>query len=106
MQLAGQGFKNQSRRDDLESLAYVLVKIRTGKLPWDKVVNSKDSVGKKREPVVALKSQRAEIICEGMRGEFATFLRDVRSLSFDEDPRYDEYHCMFENLLNGDSAAS
>ena len=100
MQHADQGFKNQSRRDDLESLAYLLVKIRTGKLPWDKVIKSKDNFWKKREPVIALKNQPAEVICEGMSGEFATFLRDVKSLSFDEEPKYDEYYSMFEKLLN------
>ena len=99
MQRADQGFKNQSRRDDLESLAYLLVKIRTGKLPWDELIKSVDSWREYQGPVIRLKNQRAEVICKGMSGEFATFLRDVKSLSFDEEPKYDDYYSMFEKLL-------
>ena len=106
MQVMNYKFRSQSRRDDLESLAYLLVQLRTGKLPWDDILNRSDLVEReKREKIIESKSQPAETICEGMRDEFAKFLRDVRSLKFDEEPHYDEYYSMFDKLLKDINAA-
>ena len=93
--------RSPSRRDDLESLAYCLVKLRTGKLPWDSLVNQTGMDKKEqRKRIVECKRISAREICKDVRIEFLMFLREVRSLSFDEKPDYDMYYKMFEKLLN------
>ena len=92
--------RTSSRRDDLESLAYVLVRLNTGKLPWDAIL--KDQTRSKKEmmrEVVRSKRQEAGEICRGTCREFAVFLERVRSLGFSEKPDYDGYCEMFEKLL-------
>ena len=92
--------RSLSRRDDLESLAYTLIRLRRGKLPWDELLRDKEMCKKaKRVKLVESKSASAESICEGLSGEFVTFLDEVRSLGFSEKPDYDKYHKMFEKLL-------
>ena len=93
--------RNQSRKDDLESLAYNLVELLTGKLPWGAVErNSKISKEEKEKLLIECKEKPAEEICKGMPKEFALFLKEVRSLKFDQKPDYDMYCGLFEKLLN------
>ena len=107
MQVMFDKFRSQSRRDDLESLAYLLVQLRTGKLPWDDILERSELIRrKKREKIIESKSQPADTICIGMRDEFAKFLRNVRNLRFDEEPPYDEYYSMFKKLLKEINPAS
>ena len=93
--------RTSSRRDDLESLAYVLVRLNTGKLPWDSIL--KDQTKSKKEmmrEVLKSKRQEAGEICRGTCREFAVFLERVRALGYSEKPDYDGYCDMFEKLLN------
>ena len=93
--------RNLSRKDDLESLAYNLVELMTGKLPWDEIVYDDNlSEEEKNEPVIKCKEKSAEEICTGMPKEFADFLQEVRNLKFDQKPEYDKYYEMFEILLS------
>ena len=89
-----------SRRDDLESLAYTLIKMRTGKLPWEEFTRNKEMEKKEKIKItIRFKDFPAEDICKGMRKEFETFLTAVGSLEFEEEPYYDKYYEMFEGLL-------
>ena len=93
--------RSLSRRDDLESLAYLLVKLRSGKLPWDALLRNKMIPENKRtEKLLGYKSVPAKYICVGMEDEFKLFLDEVRKLGFTEKPDYDKYHKRFEKLLN------
>lgn len=80
----------QSRRDDLEALAYVLIELYCGRLPWD--VRPGEGMGfeefaqevhKKKVNVTIRKMVRS------MPVELGTYLRTVRKLKFDEEPDYD-----------------
>ena len=93
--------RSVSRRDDLESLAYVLVRLNSGKLPWDTVLKdeTKDKKAMLKETIKCKRLPASEI-CEGTCKEFEIFLDEVRSLGFYEKPAYDKYYKMFEKLLN------
>lgn len=72
-----------SRRDDLESLAYLLVHISKGSLPWQSITRNdiaKIRVKKATTPV-------SEICC-GLPSVFSDYLRYTRRLSFQERPNY------------------
>ena len=81
----------QGRRDDLESLGYVLMYFLKTSLPWQnlKATNKKDKYEKIMEKKL---STSIEQLCKGYAEEFATFLTYSRTLRFDEKPDYQ--YCM------------
>jgi serine/threonine protein kinase len=80
------------RRDDLESLAYVLIYFLRGDLPW---------LGLSSEPRNILKRKqrtKSSTLCRGLPAEFATFLEYSRSLSFEAIPDYGYVSGLFKGL--------
>ncbi|CAL8085400.1 unnamed protein product [Orchesella dallaii] len=91
----------QSRRDDLESVAYTLIYFLKGSLPWQ---NQKASTLKqKHAKIMEIKLGTTEDeLCKGIPGEhpeFATFLRYCRGLGFEERPDYLYLRGLFRILL-------
>lgn len=75
-----------SRKDDLESLIYVLVFLYKGNLPWQ---NLKVSDSEKTKKVGEMKMKMtSEEICKEMPEEFVKFLNYVKNLSFKQNPDY------------------
>ncbi len=76
---------DQSRRDDLEAVGYVLAYFLRGSLPWQgmQVKNKDDRYQKIMEKK---KSTFPEDLCEGFPFEFERFISYSRSLLFEEDP--------------------
>lgn len=89
----------QSRKDDLETLAYVLVYLYKGKLPWQGV-----KVKDKRERYALIGKRKMatspEELCSGMPREFVVFLNYVKNLDFDEKPHYSALRNMFHKLYS------
>ncbi|KAI8805046.1 kinase-like domain-containing protein [Cladochytrium replicatum] len=89
--------KDHTRRDDLESLAYVVIELATGKLPWSGVqaISSLDGWRKvynlKEEIIIS-------DLCRDLPPEFAEFLEYTRSLQFSDDPDYNRIVHAFEDL--------
>jgi serine/threonine protein kinase len=83
------------RRDDLESLAYILIYFLRGSLPWQGLEF------KTRDLVVESKQQTSvHDLCHGLPVELFTFLEYCHSLSFDEKPDYNYLLNLFGNLLS------
>jgi casein kinase 1/casein kinase 1 epsilon len=87
----------QSRKDDLESIGYMLVYMYKGKLPWQGVKHKDKKeryrlIGEKKE------SLTEEELCSNMPKEFTIFLKYVRNLDFNEKPHYSALKKMFVNL--------
>lgn len=82
-----------SRRDDLESLGYVLVYLLNGTLPWSNISNSSQSVlySKINTPV--------QYLCEGLPPEFEQFINSTRCLSYSDEPDYSYYRQLFRDLF-------
>jgi serine/threonine protein kinase len=89
--------KEQSRKDDLESIAYILIYMYKGKLPWQGI---KHKEKKERYRLIGEKKQQVTVeeLCEGMSKEFVVFLKYVRNLDFDEKPHYSALKKMFLKL--------
>ena len=87
----------QSRRDDLESLGYVLIYFLRGGLPWQGINLSakKEKYEKILEKKVATPIQ---VLCEGLPEEFAIFLKYSKSLKFEERPDYKWIERIFKDL--------
>lgn len=88
----------QSRRDDLESLGYVLMYFNRGSLPWQglKAANKRQKYEKIREKKLAT---TVEELCQGYPPEFATYINICRSLKFDESPNYQLLKDIFRGLF-------
>ena len=91
--------EEQSRKDDLESIGYILVYLYKGKLPWMGIKN-KDK--KERYRLIGEKKSATseEDLCKGMPKEFIIFLKYARNLDYDEKPHYSALKNMFINLYN------
>ena len=90
----------QSRRDDLESLGYMLILLATGKLPWLDIEKSKIKKKLKYFKIYNLKKTLSvEKLCEGLSDEFAKYINYSRKLDFEEEPKYDYLRSLFSSIL-------
>ena len=88
----------QSRRDDLESIAYVLIRFLKGSLPWQSI--KVKSVEERNEKITQMKIQTsADILCSGLPREFRQFFEYVRRLRYDEQPKYHWIRQLFTQLF-------
>ena len=88
----------QSRRDDIEGIAYNLIYFAKGKLPWQgvKTKNKKE----KHKKIMELKEEyNPDKLCEGLPEEFPTLLKYARKLDFEEKPDYKNIKIMFKQLI-------
>ena len=88
----------QSRRDDMESLGYVLMYFNRGSLPWQglKAATKKQKYEKISEKKM---STPVEVLCKGFPAEFAMYLNYCRGLRFEEEPDYMYLRQLFQNLF-------
>lgn len=81
------------RRDDLESLAYILIFFFCGFLLWQDNGNN----------ILALKREiTSHAMFEKLPVEIRSFLQYSRSLSFEDKPNYDRFYNLFNDILQQD----
>ncbi|KAL9242333.1 hypothetical protein vseg_016345 [Gypsophila vaccaria] len=88
----------QSRRDDLESLGYVLLYFLRGSLPWQglKAATKKQKYDKICEKKLATP---IEVLCKSHPVEFASYMHYCHSLTFDQRPDYGFLKRLFRELF-------
>lgn len=88
----------QSRRDDLESLGYILIYFCKGQLPWQgiRARTKKEKYDKIMEKKM---TTPADVLCRNLSQEFAIYLNYVRSLRFDDKPDYTYLRKLFRDLF-------
>ena len=94
----------QSRRDDLEAIGYVLIYFSKGKLPWQGVKGDKDEkCHKMMEKKMAIP---VEYLCLGIKSnlflflaEFATYVHYCKTLRFEDRPDYSFLRKNFKDLM-------
>eukprot|EP01061_Rhynchopus_euleeides_P017293 TRINITY_DN2876_c3_g1_i1.p1 TRINITY_DN2876_c3_g1~~TRINITY_DN2876_c3_g1_i1.p1 ORF type:complete len:299 (+),score=106.09 TRINITY_DN2876_c3_g1_i1:176-1072(+) len=88
-----------SRRDDLESLVYVLIHMYRGSLPWEKEWHgSVDRAGLATVAAMKASADPADL-CKGTPQVIRNLLDYSRSLCFSEDPDYDLIDSWFTSDL-------
>ena len=87
----------QSRRDDIEALGYVITYFFYGSLPWQ---SNKDK-GKAEQFKILEKKliTPPEILCKKMPKQFMIFFNYVRKLKFEDRPDYSYMRSIFAMLL-------
>ncbi|CAH2069676.1 unnamed protein product [Thlaspi arvense] len=88
----------QSRRDDLESLGYILMYFLKGSLPWQGL-----KAGTKKQKYERISEKKVstsiESLCRGYPSEFASYFHYCRSLRFDDKPDYGYLKRIYRDLF-------
>lgn len=80
----------------MEAICYMLIYLFKGHLPWMNIKTDRNKNSK-----ICLTKMNIEIqsLCDQMPEEFANFLSNIRSLTFEQEPDYVGLNQMFVNLL-------
>ncbi|KAM3326184.1 casein kinase 1-like protein 7 [Capsicum chacoense] len=88
----------QSRRDDLESLGYVLMYFLRGSLPWQGL-----KAGTKKQKYDKISEKKMltpiEVLCKSYPSEFISYFHYCRSLRFEDKPDYSYLKRLFRDLF-------
>ncbi|CAN8267739.1 unnamed protein product [Cochlearia groenlandica] len=88
----------QSRRDDLESLGYVLMYFLRGSLPWQGL-----RAGNKKQKYDKISEKKrltpVEVLCKSFPPEFTSYFLYVKSLRFEDKPDYPYLKRLFRDLF-------
>jgi serine/threonine protein kinase len=88
----------QSRRDDLESIGYIIMYFIRGSLPWQGLkINKKDDRYKKI--CEKKKETSAKDLCSGFPSEFESFVSYTRGLQFTEVPNYNYLRNLLKSII-------
>jgi serine/threonine protein kinase len=88
----------QSRRDDIEGLGFVLIYLARGHLPWQNVRCT--SKQEKYEKIKTMKiSTPPQVLCSKLPNCFAELLQYARRLEFETAPDYDYCRRLFSDEL-------
>ena len=79
-----------SRRDDMESIGYMLIFFLRGNVPW--LGFGEIEMMKLDTPV--------DVLCQGHPIEFSMYINYCRGLRFDEDPDYAFLRRLFKELFD------
>ena len=89
----------QSRRDDLESLCYILLFIMKGGLPWDNIFGNSEN-----EDILLIykikKFMKPELLFLNLPKETAEFFKYCKNLDFDKKPDYNYLRSLLMSILN------
>lgn len=88
----------QSRRDDLESLGYVIVYLAKGTLPWANIkTDNKDELYDK---ILDIKiNTTVENLCMGLPTQFEEYMRYIRGMTYEQEPNYNYLRNLFLTVL-------
>lgn len=88
----------QSRRDDIESLGYILVYLAKGILPWQ---GQKAKTKKEKYKIIMDKKleYKPEMLCHGLPDEFRQFFEYIRGVQFTEKPDYNFLKGLFSKVM-------
>jgi serine/threonine protein kinase len=77
----------QSRRDDLESVMYLLIRFLKGTLPWSEI-KDKDPETRNEKITQAKIHLTVEALCESLPRQFRIILEEIRKFGYEVKPKY------------------
>jgi serine/threonine protein kinase len=90
----------QSRRDDLESLGYMLIYFLKGRLPWQGLQGGATKAARANHIYQVKKTTPIDELCSGIPREFYLYIRYCRQLQYDEIPNYQLLIKLFMTLFD------
>ena len=94
----------QSRRDDLEAIGYVLLYFLRGSLPWQGLHVHKNE-DRYKKILAKKKGTTAEELCKGFPKEFADYINYTRNMEFEVDPDYKYLRGLLLSILEKENCA-
>ncbi|GLV38340.1 Casein kinase Ialpha [Carabus blaptoides fortunei] len=89
--------RSLARRDDLESLGYILIYFLKGTLPWE--TTPSQTLQEQFRQIQRIKlSTSTEMLCQGVSPVFLQYFHYVQKLKHEEKPNYDYLRQLFRNL--------
>lgn len=88
-----------SRRDDIESLLFVLLYLMRGDLPWQDASSDADGASVKKSTTIAS-------LCATLASGWSDMLQNIRECGFEDRPDYDFFELQFEKLAQGQVGSS
>jgi len=88
----------QSKKDDLESIGYVLVYFLKGSLPWQSI-NIKNKSEKLKKILVLKIETSSSDLCNGLPKEFELYLDYCKNLDLEIEPDYNMLKNLFLQVL-------
>ena len=89
---------DQSRRDDLESVGYVLIYLLRGHLPWQGI-DAKTKEEKYTKILYKKEITPSEELCSGYPEELLSYMKYTKNLEYEEDPKYYYLIELFEKII-------
>ena len=83
-----------SRKDDLESLGYMIIYFIKGGLPWSTLYENVSILQKKQNISI-------ERLADGLPKGIKDFMRNIKSLKFEQRPDYDYLRLLLVDVLSG-----
>jgi serine/threonine protein kinase len=88
----------QGRRDDMESVGYVLMYFLRGSLPWQGL-----HIGRKEDRYLKIYEKKrdttAEELCYGYPKQFKEYVEYTRAMEFEQEPNYEYLKGLFYQVL-------
>ena len=81
-----------SRRDDIESMLYVLIYLMKGSLPWDQ---AKTDI----EAKTIKKNIEIGVLCDSLSTEWGDMIRTIRNHAFEKCPDYEYFENQFIAMM-------
>ena len=88
----------QSRKDDLISIGYMMVYFCRKKLPWQNI-KGKNEIERYVKIYKMKKEMKPEVLCYSLPKEMADYMKYVQRLGFEQDPDYKYLRSLFESIL-------
>lgn len=89
-----------SRRDDLESIGYILLYLLNGDLPWQGIVERNREIKQKQIGDIKKELKLWDIYNDTTPGEIFLFIDYCRKLKYEENPNYEYLKNILNNLFN------
>jgi tau tubulin kinase len=87
--------RDLGRKDDIESWLYMSIELYKGSLPWRLVVDRTQIHAQKLEH----RSSRRKYLFEACPIEYNSFLKEIDSWNFEDEPKYSEFLCSLNQML-------
>ena len=87
------------RRDDIESLLYVLLELYHGTLPWDEILAPSARVEDERTLEMKAGHELHHFLLTQSTPEFQAYYMHYRSMSFEQEPDYNLLRQIFRQRL-------